>query len=307
MPIKIPNALPARNILENENIFVMYEDRAYSQDIRPLRILILNLMPTKIVTETQLLRLLGNTSLQVEVDFIYTATYEPKNVSQEHLSEFYGTFADVKHKKYDGLIITGAPVEKIEFEEVQYWAELCEIMEWSKKHVFSTLYICLGAQAGLYYHHGVKKHLLAEKMFGVFPHSLKVEHEKLFRGFDDEFFVPHSRHTEVRRADIEQVADLTILAESKEAVVYAVADFKHRKFFITGHAEYDPLTLKEEYDRDMESGLEIAVPQNYFPNDNPKSQPIVKWRSTATLLFANWLNYYVYQETPFDLETFQGE
>ena len=307
MPIKIPNALPARNILENENIFVMYEDRAYSQDIRPLRILILNLMPTKIVTETQLLRLLGNTSLQVEVDFIYTATYEPKNVSQEHLSEFYGTFADVKHKKYDGLIITGAPVEKIEFEEVQYWAELCEIMEWSKKHVFSTLYICWGAQAGLYYHHGVKKHLLAEKMFGVFPHSLKVEHEKLFRGFDDEFFVPHSRHTEVRRADIEQVADLTILAESKEAGVYAVADLKHRKFFITGHAEYDPLTLKEEYDRDMESGLEIAVPQNYFPNDNPKSQPIVKWRSTATLLFANWLNYYVYQETPFDLETFQGE
>ena len=307
MPIKIPNALPARNILENENIFVMYEDRAYSQDIRPLRILILNLMPTKIVTETQLLRLLGNTSLQVEVDFIYTATYEPKNVSQEHLSEFYGTFADVKHKKYDGLIITGAPVEKIEFEEVQYWAELCEIMEWSKKHVLSTLYICWGAQAGLYYHHGVKKHLLAEKMFGVFPHSLKVEHEKLFRGFDDEFFVPHSRHTEVRRADIEQVADLTILAESKEAGVYAVADFKHRKFFITGHAEYDPLTLKEEYDRDMESGLEIAVPQNYFPNDNPKSQPIVKWRSTATLLFANWLNYYVYQETPFDLETFQGE
>ena len=307
MPIKIPNALPARNILENENIFVMYEDRAYSQDIRPLRILILNLMPTKIVTETQLLRLLGNTSLQVEVDFIYTATYEPKNVSQEHLSEFYGTFADVKHKKYDGLIITGAPVEKIEFEEVQYWAELCEIMEWSKKHVFSTLYICWGAQAGLYYHHGVKKHLLAEKMFGVFPHSLKVEHEKLFRGFDDEFFVPHSRHTEVRRADIEQVADLTILAESKGAGVYAVADFKHRKFFITGHAEYDPLTLKEEYDRDMESGLEIAVPQNYFPNDNPKSQPIVKWRSTATLLFANWLNYYVYQETPFDLETFQGE
>ena len=307
MPIKIPNALPARNILENENIFVMYEDRAYSQDIRPLRILILNLMPTKIVTETQLLRLLGNTSLQVEVDFIYTATYEPKNVSQEHLSEFYGTFADVKHKKYDGLIITGAPVEKIEFEEVQYWAELCEIMEWSKKHVFSTLYICWGAQAGLYYHHGVKKHLLAEKMFGVFPHSLKVEHEKLFRGFDDEFFVPHSRQTEVRRADIEQVADLTILAESKEAGVCAVADFKHRKFFITGHAEYDPLTLKEEYDRDMESGLEIAVPQNYFPNDNPKSQPIVKWRSTATLLFANWLNYYVYQETPFDLATFQGE
>ena len=301
MPIKIPDDLPATSILENENVFVMKEGRAYSQDIRPLRILLLNLMPTKIVTETQLLRLLGNSPLQVEVDFLYTATYAPVNTSQEHLFKFYATFDEVKHNKYDGMIITGAPIEQIPFEQVAYWPELCEIMEWSKIHVFSTLHICWGAQAGLYYHYGIPKYTLSQKMFGVFPHKLSsVAQEKLFRGFDDTFFVPHSRHTELRHADIEQHPQLTILSESEESGVYAVADETRRNFFITGHLEYDPLTLKAEYDRDVSQGLPIQIPVNYYPDNDPTRDPVVIWRSAANLFFTNWLNYYVYQETPFD-------
>ena len=301
MPIKIPDDLPATSILENENVFVMKEGRAYSQDIRPLRILLLNLMPTKIVTETQLLRLLGNSPLQVEVDFLYTATYAPVNTSQEHLFKFYATFDEVKHNKYDGMIITGAPIEQIPFEQVAYWPELCEIMEWSKTHVFSTMHICWGAQAGLYYHYGIPKYTLGQKMFGVFPHKLSSDkQEKLFRGFDDVFYVPHSRHTELRHTDIEQHPQLTILSESEESGVYAVADEERRNFFITGHLEYDPLTLKAEYDRDVSQGLPIQIPVNYYPDDDPTREPVVIWRSAANLFFTNWLNYYVYQETPFD-------
>ena len=303
MPIKIPNNLPATNILEGENIFVMDADRAYTQDIRPLKILILNLMPIKSVTETQLLRLLGNTPLQVEVDFIYTATYTPTHTPKDYLTEFYGTFKDVKKKKYDGFIMTGAPVEMMDFEDVAYWDELAEIMEWSKKNVWSTFHICWGAQAGLYYHYGIPKYILDEKISGVYLHKLCVQHEKLFRGFDDEFFVPHSRYTEVRRADLEKVHALTILAESDEVGIYAIANLDKRQFFITGHAEYDPYTLKNEYERDVKAGLNPNVPQNYFPNDNPSLEPVVKWRSVAHLLFANWLNYYVYQETPYEIDS----
>lgn len=302
MPIKVPNNLPATSILEKENIFVMYDDRAYSQDIRPLKILILNLMPIKAVTETQLLRLLGNTPLQVEVDFIYTASYTPQNTSQEHLTQFYGTFADVKHKNYDGFIITGAPVEQMEFEEVDYWDEVCEIMEWSKTHAYSTFHICWGSQAGLYYHYGIKKYPVSPKVFGVYKHTMNVDYAPLFRGFDDEFYVPHSRHTEVRKEDIEKVPELTILSEAEgEAGIYAVANLEKRQFFITGHAEYDPMTLKAEYDRDIKAGMDMHIPCNYYPNNDPTQIPLVKWRSVANLLFGNWLNYYVYQETPFDL------
>lgn len=301
MPIKIPDDLPATGILEQENVFVMKEGRAYSQDIRPLRILLLNLMPTKIVTETQLLRLLGNTPLQVEVDFLYTATYAPVNTAKEHLFKFYETFAEVKAKKYDGMIITGAPVEQIDFEQVAYWPELCEIMEWAKTHVFSTLYICWGAQAALYYHYGVPKHLLPQKMFGVFPHRLNpAQQEKLFRGFDDVFYVPQSRHTEIRREDITRHPDLVILSESAESGVYAVTDETRRNFYITGHLEYDPLTLKMEYDRDIAQGQPIHVPVNYYPGNDPSQPPVVIWRSAANLFFSNWLNYYVYQETPYN-------
>ena len=303
MPIKIPNNLPAKNILEKENIFVMDAKRAYAQDIRPLKILILNLMPIKSVTETQLLRLLGNTPLQVEVDFIYTATYMPTHTSADYLTEFYGTFKDVYKKKYDGFIITGAPVELVDFEDVAYWHELCEIMEWSKKNVWSTFHICWGAQAGLFYHYGVPKYILPEKLSGVYKHNLCVEHEKLFRGFDDEFFVPHSRYAEEKKSDIEKISALKILADSDEAGVYAIANLEARQFFITGHAEYDPYTLKNEYDRDVKAGLNPNVPKNYYPNDDPTREPVVKWRSVAHLLFANWLNYYVYQETPFEIDS----
>lgn len=305
MPIKIPNNLPATKILEGENIFVMDSDRAYSQDIRPLRLLILNLMPIKQVTETQLLRLLGNTPLQVEVDFIYTESYLPTHTTTDYLTEFYGTFAEVRHKKYDGFIITGAPVEQMPFEDVAYWEEVAEIMEWSKSHAYSTFHICWGAQAGLYYHYGIKKYDVAPKIFGVYKHHLCVENERLFRGFDDEFYVPHSRHTEVRKKDIERIPELTIMAESdEEAGVYAIANLKKRQFFITGHAEYDPLSLKAEYDRDMAAGMpNVNVPLNYYPDDDPTKPPIVRWRSVANLLFANWLNYYVYQETPYELDT----
>ncbi len=302
MPIKIPNKLPAVDILEKENIFAIDDDRAYSQDIRPLRILLLNLMPTKIVTETQLLRLLGNSPLQVEFDFIYTATYEPKNTSQEHLVKFYETFNDVRNRKYDGMIITGAPVEQLPFEEVVYWKELCEILEWSKTNVYSTLHICWGAQAALYHHYGIPKYDLPKKMFGVFPHTVNIKEKMLFRGFDDVFYVPHSRHTEVKGEDISKIPGLCILSESEESGIYAVTDKKYRRLFITGHSEYDPLTLKGEYDRDVAQGLPINIPVNYYPNDDPQQTPIVRWRSAANLLFSNWLNYYVYQGTPFDLE-----
>lgn len=307
MPIKIPNNLPASHVLESENIFVMDAKRAYEQDIRPLKILILNLMPIKSVTETQLLRLLGNTPLQVEVDFIYTRTYTPTHTSQDYLTEFYGTFDDVKNKNYDGFIITGAPIELVEFEDVAYWQELVEIMNWSKSHAWSTFHICWGAQAALYYHYGIPKYILPEKFSGVYNHHLCVKHEKLLRGFDDEFFVPHSRYTEVRRADIEKVPALTILAESDEIGIYAVADLDKRLFFITGHAEYDPNTLQSEYERDVRAGLNPKVPQNYYPDDDPAREPVVKWRSVAHLLFANWLNYYVYQETPYELESISSK
>ena len=289
-------------MLESENIFVMDADRAYSQDIRPLRILILNLMPIKHVTETQLLRLLGNTPLQVEVDFIYTKSYIPTHTSQDYLTEFYGTFDDVRRKKYDGFIITGAPVELLDFEDVAYWQELTEIMDWSLTHVYSTFHICWGAQAALYYHYGVPKYSLDAKISGVFRHRLCVRHEKLFRGFDDEFFVPHSRHTQILRADIEKNPELTILVEG-DAGVYAIANIARRQFFITGHAEYDPLTLKQEYERDLKAGMNPHVPDNYYPNDDPTREPVVRWRSVAHLLFANWLNYYVYQETPYEIES----
>ncbi|MFC2343777.1 MAG: homoserine O-succinyltransferase [Negativicutes bacterium] len=303
MPIKIPNKLPAASVLEQENIFYMNADRAYGQDIRPLRLCILNLMPVKSVTETQLLRLLGNSPLQVEVDFIYTESYLPQHTSREYLTEFYGTFAEVRNRKYDGFLMTGAPVEQMPFEEVAYWDEVCEIMEWSKTHAFSSFYICWGAQAGLYYHYGIPKYALPEKVFGVFAHHLCVEHEKLFRGFDDEFYVPHSRHTEVRRADIARVPQLTVMAEAEApADVYCVANLTANQFFITGHAEYDPLTLKGEYDRDKAAGLDVSVPCNYYPGDDPSRPPVVRWRSVANLLFANWLNYYVYQETPYELD-----
>ena len=303
MPIKIPNKLPAASVLEQENIFYMNADRAYGQDIRPLHLCILNLMPVKSVTETQLLRLLGNSPLQVEVDFIYTESYLPQHTSREYLTEFYGTFAEVRNRKYDGFLMTGAPVEQMPFEEVAYWDEVCEIMEWSKTHAFSSFYICWGAQAGLYYHYGIPKYALPEKVFGVFAHHLCVEHEKLFRGFDDEFYVPHSRHTEVRRADIARVPQLTVMAEAEApADVYCVANLAANQFFITEHAEYDPLTLKGEYDRDKAAGLDISVPCNYYPGDDPSRPPVVRWRSVANLLFANWLNYYVYQETPYELD-----
>lgn len=303
MPIKIPNNLPAAQVLDRENVFYMDADRAYGQDIRPLKLCILNLMPVKSDAETQFLRLLGNSPLQVEVDFIYTESYVPQHTSQEYLTEFYGTFAEVRNKKYDGFLMTGAPVEQMPFEEVAYWDELCEIMEWSKTHAFSSFYICWGAQAGLYYHYGIPKYPVAPKIFGVFKHHLCVEHEKLFRGFDDEFYVPHSRHTEFRREDIEKVPELTIMAEAEQpAGVYCVADLNENQFFISGHAEYDPMTLKGEYDRDKKEGLDIQVPCNYYPNNDPTKMPIVRWRSVANLLFANWLNYYVYQETPYELD-----
>lgn len=304
MPIKIPDNLPAAGVLEQESVFVMYENRAYRQDIRPIRILILNLMPNKIVTETQLLRLLGNTPLQVDVDLIYTASYSPRNTSTEHLTKFYETFDQVKNRRYDGMIITGAPVELMPFEEVAYWPELAEIMDWSCSHVYSTLHICWGAQAGLYHHYGIPKYDLPKKMFGVFAHSRSwTRPVKLFRGFNDVFHVPHSRYTEVRRSDIEKVPGLRILSESEVSGVYAVSDLKGRQIFLTGHSEYDPLTLKYEYERDTERGLAIDVPVNYFPDDDPGKPPVVIWRSSAYLLFANWLNYYVYQETPFDLSS----
>lgn len=301
MPIKIPNELPAVKVLNSENIFVMTEKRAITQDIRPLKLLILNLMPLKIDTETQLSRVLGNTPLQIEIELLKTSTYESKNTSHEHLLSFYKTFDEVKHRKFDGLIITGAPVEQMEFEEVEYWEELCEIMEWSKKNVTSTFHICWGAQAGLYYHYGIKKYPLEKKMFGVFKHKVDYKKSILMRGFDDEFYVPHSRHTEVRREDIEAVKELKILSSSKEAGVYAVSSKNGRQIFITGHSEYDPGTLQKEYERDKAAGLPIEVPVNYFPDDDDTKEPKLLWRAHANLLYTNWLNYFVYQTTPYDI------
>jgi len=304
MPIRIQNNLPATEILEKENIFVMPEDRAFRQDIRPLRILILNLMPNKIATETQLLRGLSNSPLQVDIDLLYTATYQPRNTAEDHLTKFYQTFDDVRDQYYDGLIITGAPVEQMEFEEVAYWPELAVIMEWSNTHVYSTLHICWGAQAGLHYHYGIPKYDVPYKVFGIFPHSMTYTKPiKLFRGFDDIFQIPHSRHTEIRREDIIAHKGLRLLSESPESGVYAVSDLTGRKIFVTGHSEYDATTLRDEYFRDLDKGLPIEIPKNYFPGDDPTKEPLVTWRSSATLLFTNWLNYYVYQETPFDLST----
>ena len=302
MPVKIPNTLPARAILESENIFVMGEERAAHQDIRPLKVAILNLMPTKVQTEIQLLRLLGNSSLQVDVTLLHTASHDSKNTASEHLINHYSSFAQVRRRKFDGLVITGAPVEQLPFEQVDYWSELKDVMNWAQENVFSTLNICWGAQAALYHKFGVPKYPLNEKMFGVFHHRVQEKHNRLIRGFDDEFFAPHSRHTEIRRSDIDRVPELVLLAESDEAGVYLVASRDGRDVFVTGHSEYDDLTLKNEYDRDVAKGLPIKVPVNYFPDDDPTKPPRVSWRGHANLLFVNWLNYFVYQNTPYKLK-----
>ncbi len=301
MPIQIPNDLPAAGTLLQENIFVMTENRAVAQDIRPLEIVLLNLMPTKIATETQFSRLLGNTPLQVHLELMHTTTHVSKNTSQDHLLNFYKSFDELKHRKFDGMIITGAPVEQMDFEDVDYWDELCQIMQWSETNVHSTLHICWGAQAGLYYHYGIPKHDLPEKLFGVFPHKADYKRSILMRGFDDTFWAPHSRHTTILREDIEQVQDLKILASSERAGVYALMSKAGRQIFVTGHAEYDPDTLEKEYLRDKNQGLPIRVPENYYPNDDDTAEPMVRWRAHANLLFSNWLNYFVYQTTPYDI------
>ena len=302
MPIKIPNNLPAVNILAKENIFVMNEARALSQDIRPLKFVIVNLMPTKIETETQLLRLLSNTPLQMEVTLLKMDSYVSKNISEEHMQNFYKTFNDIKDEKFDGLIITGAPVETLEFEKVDYWKELTEILEWSNKHVFSTLYICWGAQAGLYYHYGIKKYPLNEKLFGIYPLKLDDSNIALFSGFDEIFYMPQSRHTEVKEEDINKVQELEILSKAPEAGVSIVRTKDKRRIFVTGHMEYDRMTLANEYERDIKLGKEISVPFNYYPEDNPEEIPLFKWRGHANLFFINWINHHVYQETPYNLD-----
>ncbi len=301
MPIKIPNDLPAVKTLESENIFVMTEKRAITQDIRPLKILLLNLMPNKIETETQLSRLLGNSPLQVDLTLMHTKSHISKNTSKEHLFTFYKTFDDVKNERFDGMIITGAPVEQMDFEDVEYYPELCSIMEWSKTNVHSTFHICWGAQAGLYYHYGIKKYPVDKKIFGVFPHKVVYKRSILFRGFDDEFMVPQSRHTTLKTEEIKAVKELKILAESEETGVYAVSSRNGRQIFITGHSEYDKNTLKNEYLRDLSQGKEIDLPKNYFLKDDPKKEPVVSWRAHANLLYSNWLNYFVYQTTPYDV------
>ncbi|CAM3543441.1 homoserine O-acetyltransferase MetA [Marinicrinis lubricantis] len=300
MPIKIPDKLPAKEVLAEENIFVMDETAAMRQDIRPLRIALVNLMPTKITTENQLLRLIGNTPLQVDPVLVRTKSYNSKNTSAEHLEQFYQTFEDIKDEKFDGMIITGAPVETMPFEEVNYWKELEQIMEWSKTNVTSTLHICWGAQAGMYYHYGINKYDTEQKIFGVFPHTINKLNVKLLRGFDEVFYVPQSRHTEVRKEDIERVEELEILSESDEAGVYIAATRDGKQIFVTGHSEYDAETLKWEYERDLQKGMDIQIPKNYFPNDDPNRYPRVTWRAHANLLFSNWLNYYVYQVTPYE-------
>lgn len=303
MPIKIANELPAHKSLELENIFVMTEDRAMKQDIRPLRILILNLMPTKIETETQILRLLSNSPLQVEIDLLQLKSHKSKNTSEEHMLKFYKTIDEVENQKFDGMIVTGAPVELLEFEQVDYWEELCSIFEWSKKHVYSTFHICWGAQAALYYHYGIPKYTLDEKIFGVFPHRCLDPLHPLMRGLDDVFYVPHSRHTENRRSDIALVKDLQILSYSEQAGVHLISDMACRNFFASGHSEYDCETLAKEYFRDINKGLDIKQPFNYFPDNDTNKTPRVQWRSAANIIFTNWLNYFVYQQTPYDLST----
>ena len=301
MPIKIPDSLPARATLEGENIFVMTEYRAIHQDMRPLNLLILNLMPTKIVTETQLLRKLSNSPLQVQVELLQMSSHTSQNTDADHLSSFYTTFEKIKDQKYDGMIITGAPVENYDFTAVDYWPELCQIMEWTKTHVHSTLHVCWGAQAGLFYHYGIPKYSLPQKLFGVFPHTALKKQSPLFRGFDDVFYVPHSRHTENHEEDIRKIPELEMLAVSEEAGVFAVKSEDNRRFFITGHPEYDPDTLAREYFRDVDKGLPIDVPKRYFPNNDSAQSPIVQWRSAGQLFYTNWLNYYVYQTTPYDI------
>lgn len=301
MPIKIADGLPAQSILENEHIFVMTEHRALHQDIRPLKIGILNLMPTKIVTETQILRCLSNTPLQIEVELVGLVSHSSKNTSQEHLLEFYKSFDEIKERNFDGFIITGAPVEQMPFDEVDYWEELCGIMDWTTTHVHSTLHICWGAQAGLYHHYGIEKYPLEEKVSGIFTHRLLTPKARLFHGFDGEFLAPHSRHTETRAEDILKVTDLRLMAVSDEAGVYAVGNESGSRFFITGHSEYDAGTLDAEYRRDLDKGLNPSIPKHYYPNDNPEKEPVLRWRAHSTLLFTNWLNYYVYQTTPFDI------
>ena len=309
MPIRVSDTLPAIEVLNSENIFVMTETRAMTQDIRPLEILILNLMPTKIVTETQLLRVLGNTPLQINVQFMHTKTHVSKNTSKSHIETFYKCFDEVKDKKFDGLIITGAPVETMDFEEVDYWEELCEIMEWSKKNVTSTFHICWGAQAALYYHYGIKKYPTNKKISGVYKHRINPEkkHKMLVRGFDDSFYAPHSRNTKILKEDIEKVENLEIIAESDEAGIYIVSAKGERQFFVTGHSEYDFDTLRNEYIRDINAGIDIDMPENYFPDNNPENEPENVWKAHANLLYSNWLNYYVYQTTPYNIETIKGE
>lgn len=303
MPIKIADSLPARAVLESENIFVMTERRALSQDIRPLQIAILNLMPLKIVTETQILRCLSNTPLQIEIDLVQTQTYHSRNTPEDHLLTFYKTFDEIRNKKYDGFIITGAPVEMMDFEDVEYWQELCEIMRWTRTHVHSTLHICWGAQAGLYFHYGIPKHLLPEKKSGVFYHHVLYPKEPIFRGFNDIFLVPHSRHTEVREVDVLANPSLRLLSRSDEAGVHIVEAMNGRQMFVLGHGEYDGDTLKAEYIRDRSKGLNPKIPEHYFPNDDPAQEPLVRWRSHAHLFFTNWLNYYVYQSTPYVIDS----
>ena len=302
MPVRIPTTLPARVILERENIFVMGHERAEKQDIRPLRVAILNLMPTKVETETQLLRLLGNTALQVEITLLQTVTYQPKNTTADHLIAHYRTWEQVRKEKFDGLVITGAPVEHLSFEDVEYWDELCEVMDWAEGNVFSTLYICWGAQAGLYHRYGIQKYPLSQKMFGVFEHKVLARNEKLLRGFDDTFLAPHSRHTGISAREVRKVNDLKLLAISDEAGAYLAISKNGRHVFVTGHSEYDPHTLKGEYDRDVKQGFPIEIPRNYFPGDDPTRPPLMRWRGHANLLFANWLNYYVYQVTPYNIK-----
>ena len=302
MPIVIPGNLPAFETLSEENIFVINEERSIHQDIRPLEIVIVNLMPTKIETETQLLRLLGNSPLQVNITLLKTNTYTSKNTSEEHLVSFYNVFDEIKNRRFDGMIITGAPVEQLEFENVEYWEELKKIMEFSKTNVTSTFHICWGAQAGLYYHYGIKKYQVPKKIFGIYKHTINNKKSKLLRGFDAEYNAQHSRYTEIKRKDIEKIDNLEILSESLEAGVYIVASKDMRQIFVTGHSEYDENTLNKEYVRDKEKGLDIEVPVNYFPNNNPNSDPIVTWKSHAHLIYSNWLNYCVYQETPYELK-----
>ena len=307
MPIQIPNDLPAAEVLQSENIFVMPENRATTQDIRPLEIVLLNLMPTKIATETQLSRVLGNTPLQVKLELMHTTSHRSKNTPQDHLLNFYKSFDELKHRKFDGMVITGAPVELMDFEDVDYWPELCEIMEWTKTNVHSTFHICWGAQAGLYYHYGIQKHTMPQKLFGVYEHKADYKRSILLRGFDDTFWVPHSRHTTIEREDVEKIPGMKILASSEKAGVYAMMNKAGRQIFVTGHSEYDADTLLKEYNRDKCLGLPITVPENYFPNDDDTQEPLVRWRGHGNLLFSNWLNYFVYQTTPYDIMTIGKE